>query len=99
MRGFTERTKSILKLKKFGKEEELSISDYGLPTQLGRKGASTKTNKSVDQIQKEKEFAQKYGIGYKILSKIGFDATKGLGKNQDGILEPVESISKQALIA
>ena len=34
-------------------------------------------------------FSSKYGVGYKMLAKVGFNALKGLGKDEHGMLEPI----------
>ena len=40
---------------------------------------------------------QTYGLGLKMMQKMGYDINKGLGKNKQGRVDPVQAIEKKAM--
>jgi tuftelin-interacting protein 11 len=58
-----------------------------------------KQKKTVEQVSLEHDYREKYGVGYKMLAKMGFIAGEGLGKEGKGIKAPVDAVFKTALLA
>lgn len=52
--------------------------------------------KTEEEKTLAKDFNQNYGVGFKMLEKMGFKVTKGLGKEETGIQRPVEAVMKNA---
>lgn len=50
--------------------------------------------KSPEELAAEKNYEDGYGKGFKILMGLGFKVGKGLGKNDQGITEPVQALNK-----
>ena len=99
-----EKIIAHLQLVKFGEEE-----DEDEPQKLENMSYESymKTNRpKVPKIepkyktQEEKDLAHEfnagYGVGFKMLEKMGFKVSKGLGKEEAGIQRPVEAVMKTA---
>lgn len=52
--------------------------------------------KTKEEKELAKEFQDGYGVGFKMLEKMGFKVNKGLGKDLTGIHRPVEAVFKTA---
>lgn len=77
------------------------MKDYGLPESFGKQAtqAPPKPKKTAEQVDLEHQFREKYGMGYKMLAKMGFVAGGGLGKDGSGRTAPVEAVFQTALLA
>lgn len=65
---------------------------------MGSQGLSAQEEdvkrKSPEELAAEKNYEDGYGKGFKILMGLGFKVGKGLGKNDQGITEPVQALNK-----
>ena len=52
--------------------------------------------KTPEEKEMAQDFNQNYGVGFKMLEKMGFKVTKGLGKEETGIQRPVKAVMKTA---
>ena len=52
--------------------------------------------KTQEEKEMAQDFSQNYGVGFKMLEKMGYKVTKGLGKEETGIQRPVEAVMKTA---
>ena len=50
--------------------------------------------KSPAELQAESKFTQEYGKGFKMLQALGFKVGAGLGKDNNGIREPIRAVQK-----
>jgi hypothetical protein len=93
--GLNEKIIAHLQLVKFGEEEEeemQKIDEMDLQSYLKMSRPKAKAEpkyKTQEEKDLAKDFSQNYGVGFKMLEKMGFKVTKGLGKEETGIQRPV----------
>lgn len=64
---------------------------------MGKPAPPPPKYKTEEEKELAKSYKQGYGVGFKMLEKMGFsNITKGLGKNEAGIHKPVEAQHKTA---
>ena len=93
------RAKRVFDFKK-RKPLAADLSAYDLPEQLGssqttRKKVKLEESGSV-QNQEAAKLKASYGKGFLMIRNLGFELGKGLGKDKQGIINPVEAVRKTA---
>lgn len=66
------------------------MDTYAKTASENNKSVLPQTSKSFDRINLGEWEKHTRGIGSKLMSKMGYEFGKGLGKNSEGRLEPVE---------
>eukprot|EP01017_Pseudomicrothorax_dubius_P045883 TRINITY_DN8010_c0_g1_i3.p1 TRINITY_DN8010_c0_g1~~TRINITY_DN8010_c0_g1_i3.p1 ORF type:complete len:636 (+),score=179.29 TRINITY_DN8010_c0_g1_i3:460-2367(+) len=91
------RRKRLFEMQMRGSEDP---SMYNLPTEFARKKKKRTNNELTEELKEEDPKAaglqEDYGKGFEIMRKIGFKVGSGLGKDEQGLKEPVKAVKKTA---
>lgn len=92
------RAKRIFDFKKKKTSHQRDLADYELPEALGSVKKKLKIEKieksSLKTSQEARELKDQYGKGFLMIKNLGFEIGKGLGKEKQGILKPLEAVQK-----
>ena len=68
---------------------EIEIKPYKSPINKEKENIQNKQQKTFQEKKMEENLESKYGKGYKILKMAGYQLGKGLGKEEQGITDPI----------
>ena len=89
-----------MKLFDFKKGSKEKIKSYDLPTSFSNRPRKTEIISKEPEpvsIHESREMEDKYGKGFKMMQKIGFELGKGLGRHKQGIIKPLQAVKMTML--
>lgn len=91
-------SKALIKSKRifdFKNKRTSNIDSFDFPKALGQVHKKVKTEIMTPQTTQEaQKLKEQYGKGYLMARNLGFEVGKGLGKEKQGILKPLEAVQK-----